>query len=275
MSNNNTQLATIPVNSISSISKVVGNLNVDIFQKSREERICSGTETLMMEKVAVTLDFIMKDMGVRNTPDTYSRIRLAQFVVKRFGDLALSELKLAFELAVVGELNLEDKDVKHYNDFSLMYVGRILGAYRTKRNDSVQRVKLALPEPEKKPTPEELKTIHENFISMICNLFERQKAGENVTQRFTGFMYDWLNRIGLIKLNVKTKKELMTRSGRELQEKANNMNRIQRFNFLDVMDTTQVLESKKLAVELQFDKYIKQRHDIRKLIKQTEVAIQD
>lgn len=273
MSNN--QLATIPEKSVSSICKVAGNLNVEIFQKSREERIGSCAESIMMEKVAGVMDFIMRDMGVRTTPDTYSRVRMSQFIVRRYSDLSLSELKLAFELAVIGELNVDEKDVKHYNDFSILYVSRILNAYKTKRRESIHNVTLALPQPEIKPTQEEIEKIHTQFINVICNLYDKQKGGEDVTHRFTGIIYDYLNRLGLIKISATTKKQFMVLAKMKLADQATSINALHRVNFLALMDTSQILEAKRMTIRKQFENYIKKNADLKQLITKAETVIQD
>jgi len=53
---------------------------------------------------------------------------LIQFIQKNYGGHTPDEIRLAFDLAVSGELDVED--VKCYENFSPLYFAQIMNAYR-------------------------------------------------------------------------------------------------------------------------------------------------
>ena len=58
------------------------------------------------------------------------KLVLVNYLRRYFGVHTCEELKLAFEKAIAGELNLPAKEVKAYENFSCIYVGTIMRAYR-------------------------------------------------------------------------------------------------------------------------------------------------
>lgn len=71
-------------------------------------------------------------VGIRaqNMPQEDERAVLLSFVRRTYPGHTPAEIRLAFEKAVAGELNLSPDEVKPYENFSCEYVGRIMRAYR-------------------------------------------------------------------------------------------------------------------------------------------------
>lgn len=88
----------------------------------------------------------------RNFPDAIERTVLFNFIRKKYAGHTSDEIRLAFEKAVARELDLEEGEIKHYENFSCEYFGRIMNAYRkwakkedAKINSNVQTL-ISLPE---------------------------------------------------------------------------------------------------------------------------------
>lgn len=71
-------------------------------------------------------------VGLRGTsvPNEFEALILAEYIKDHYGNHTIEELKLAFKKAVAGELSIESKDVKHYENFSVLYVSAIMNSYR-------------------------------------------------------------------------------------------------------------------------------------------------
>jgi len=97
------------------------------------------------------------------------------FISKYHRDMTMQEIKLAFELLVVGELDsyLPQKngvaDRNHYQMFSMEYVSRVLSAYK-KRRSRIKIKKHTLPMP--KMDKDEIK---KNFRKTIVQVFEEYR----------------------------------------------------------------------------------------------------
>ncbi len=55
---------------------------------------------------------------------------MLNYIKKNYPGHTCDEIRLAFDKAIAGELPIEMKDVKAYNNFSVLYLGSIMRAYR-------------------------------------------------------------------------------------------------------------------------------------------------
>ena len=85
---------------------------------------------LDIEPLKQALRYAMVLVGIKahNVPNDREKAVLIQFIQKNYGGHTPDEIRLAFDLAVSGELNVED--VKCYENFSPLYFAQIMNAYR-------------------------------------------------------------------------------------------------------------------------------------------------
>ena len=137
----------------------------------------------LVEKLKNQVKFICRDIGISYWDDKvqmkYDGARFFTTIKKYYDDLSLSEIKMAFEMASIGELDEwlpKDKhgnpDSKHYNSFNLAYYTKILNAYRSKRNKVWSKVRKFIPKKEVLITDEEKKKNNEFFINEIYGAFD-------------------------------------------------------------------------------------------------------
>lgn len=94
-------------------------------------------------------EFISKDIGLKRTENTdfnYSVIRIADILQRYFPILSLAEVKLAFELLVVGQLG----QIEHYQQLSVDYVCKVLNAYKLKQQQALANAVRLQPKPQTK-----------------------------------------------------------------------------------------------------------------------------
>lgn len=75
---------------------------------------------------------VMMKVGLRgdNWPTEIEKGLLIDFILKNYSGHTCEEITLAFEMALTGKLNLDEKEIPCYENFSCMYFAKIMNAYR-------------------------------------------------------------------------------------------------------------------------------------------------
>lgn len=128
---------------------------------------------------------------------------LLTFIKKHFGHKSIDELYLAFELAITGELDIDD--VKVYDQFTLEYLMRIMNAYKRwliiKAKERTETMK---------PPPLEIPPLTEQDK---LNEIDEWKKKDSINFRLIPlYLYDWMFDYDYIKLNDADKIMLYSRS---------------------------------------------------------------
>ena len=80
-------------------------------------------------RIIETLKIIMLKLGIReaNLPSNAEKVVLISHIRENYSMHTLTEIKLAFDLAIAGKLECE---ADHYENFSCLYFSKIMKAYR-------------------------------------------------------------------------------------------------------------------------------------------------
>lgn len=147
---------------------------------------------------------------------------LSQFVIKTYGNLTISEILLAVDLSLLNKL---DCDVRPYNNFSPMYISRILNAYidyrkelhkdilERKRKEELKNIS------EKKPTPKERM---DSVIELIEYFYHEFKSGNGVNDHFNT-LYNYFRRTSTINPNKETIDKAMEYGKQQSEVHINNV----------------------------------------------------
>lgn len=102
------------------------------------------------EEIKQVLRYVMMKVGLRsqNWPQDEEKIILIAHIIENFGGNRIEEIKLAFDMAIAGKLDLDD--VKCYENFSCAYFSQIMNAYRKWAVQTNVAKKEAQPEPKQK-----------------------------------------------------------------------------------------------------------------------------
>lgn len=154
-----------------------------IFSASTKLQINELTDDILVKKSAQLFRFIAIDVGytIPSQNDwSYICTRLLDVLKRYFSNLTLSEIKLAFELALTGGLDeylprdsRGEPDKKHYQQFNVDYFSKILNAYIKKRGEVIENVYKSLPAPEIQV--EEKEKYHQLSFNRLLNVFLRYK----------------------------------------------------------------------------------------------------
>jgi hypothetical protein len=168
------QLGIVKLEPVQSDLKHYSNGDCNVIEALKSPRINQvDTETLNE-----SFRYVMMLVGIRarNLPDKTENIVLYAYLRKYFGMFTIQEFRIAFELAIAGELSLKDDEVKCFDNFSCEYMSRILKAYRKLSSSIIdfaerkqQPVKPLLPPADYKPA-ELVDTFYQEFLKGEFNL---------------------------------------------------------------------------------------------------------
>ena len=194
------------------VAKALTPVEKYIFAASTKTQISEIDDETLVAKTGQMFRFIAKDIGyIIPTGDdatdwVYTCTRLVQLLKMYYSQLTLSEVKLAFELLITGELDEylpKDRDGnaerKHYQQFNADYFAKVLNAYQRKQNKVIGKAYTALPEPKRELTPEQ-KRYYTNKTVMAClTCYLRYKYTGRLLFGLTDemFVYNWLLGVGL------------------------------------------------------------------------------
>jgi len=155
--------------------EIVESLNKierSIFLASTKTSISEIDDSTLVNRTSQLFKYIAKDVGYR-IPESndwaYHCTRILDFIKKYYSSFSLDEIKLAFELSIFGELDeflpkdsKGQPDNKHYQEFNIDYVSKILRAYKSKQSISISKAYKALPEAKNEPPSQYLKALDNN-----------------------------------------------------------------------------------------------------------------
>lgn len=94
----------------------------------QDKLIMECTEDEIRPKLA--LIFSMVGLRPQHFPSGQEKQDLHDYLRMKFGKKTLSELVLAFDLAINNELDIKPDDVKIYDQFTIAYLALVMGAYK-------------------------------------------------------------------------------------------------------------------------------------------------
>lgn len=109
-------------------------------------------------------------IGLRgeNYPKGLDKDFLHTYILENYGGHTGAEIRLAFTMAIQGKLDLEEKDVTCYENFSTLYFSRVMSAYRGWASEAVRHLpKKAADLPALPPA----QTTDEEFISAVLTVY--------------------------------------------------------------------------------------------------------
>jgi len=187
----------------------LGAKDLAIFEASTHRLISEMDEAELVHKCKTLFKGVAIDVGY-SIPDAdtwaYLQTRLMDLLRRYYGHLSLAEVRLAFELATMGELNNYlpkdangNPDNKHYGQFNASFFGKILTAYQKRQQVAMAAAERSIPKPDYWTAEKEAQARVEmrqrckDIYTKYCNEGELDLglAGGVI-------VYDWLQRIGRV-----------------------------------------------------------------------------
>lgn len=151
-----------------------------------------------LEELKQPLRLAMLKVGIRehNMPQGEEKQVLIHHIITNYGGNRIEEIVLAFEMAIAGKLDIDEKEVNAYENFSCIYVSRIMNSYRRWAINEYKDVEKTIsPLMKQLPGPE----VHQSWGMLIESEYQHYLSfgGEHVTIWPAGF-YDQLVTDGMI-----------------------------------------------------------------------------
>lgn len=191
------------------VTKVLDAVETYILESSSKSPISSVAPKQLSGLLGKVFRKVAADMSIKtNDAAGWSIVqtRLALYVSRYYSFLSVSEIRLAFELALVGELDAylpKDAqgmpDRKSYGRLDVEFMTRVLNAYKRRRTDVLRKAYNAVPPTEAKLSDETRKFYHNLAMSNYRDVFLRYKyRGELIlTPCGEVTIYGWLVSNGL------------------------------------------------------------------------------
>jgi hypothetical protein len=184
-----------------------GNAEANIILQAR------STQSLRLrheEDIKQVLRYAMVLVGLRgnNMPSEEEKFVLLNFIRSNFGNQTPEEIKLAFEWAVSGKLNI---DAKCYENFSCEYFGRIMKAYidyARQETITVQQVEEVVKEI---PSDRDLKIAAINSANMYAQEMIRCQERNIKMNWIAGglhVLYDYIVKFGIYEASLEDKQRI-------------------------------------------------------------------
>lgn len=110
------------------VSKPSPNGELVKFEQAIDDRRIGTLLDIEPLKQALRYAMVLVGIKANNVPNDREKAVLLQFIQNNYGGHTPAEIRLAFDLAVAGELDVDD--VKCYENFSPLYFASIMNAYR-------------------------------------------------------------------------------------------------------------------------------------------------
>lgn len=184
-------------------------IEMNILEASTHTQIKDMADVEAVPKFRKLLRFISYDIGYSIPKEgevwAYQQTRIYEVLKRYYGTMSLREVKMAFELLVTGELDAflpkdgqGNPDRKHYQQFNVEYVSKVLNAYKARRERTVSKAYQALPAPTRRLSSDK----EQRYASEIDAICRREYLRYKYTARIDFgvfndiYIYAWLVKIG-------------------------------------------------------------------------------
>lgn len=208
------------------LDNMLSPIDHKIFIASTRKQISELSDSELVGYLSKLFRYVVEDIGYTiHSAEDWQRTctRLMKFIRDYYGNITLSDIKLSFELLVLGELDdylprnkYGEADRKHYNQFNVDYLSRIINAYLKRQNVVFDIAYKKIPVKDNNITEKTKAYFLSSKVKRCAICFLRYKY----TGRFQFalseemFVYNWLYSVGLadyIEETEEDRKEALSR----------------------------------------------------------------
>lgn len=258
------------------IASVLSVAEKKIFEASTKTLICEMDDITLVDYSKRLFRYVATEIGY-TIPDAtewaFIQTRLLDVLKTYHSQMSLTDIRLAFELMSVGELdnyfprdNNGNPDKKHYNRFTAEYLTRVINAYKARQSEVIAKVYKCIPEQKKTVLAQE-KAYYIGYMNGRIKIIY-------LTYKYTGrlvteyadetFLYNWLRNNGLAEMVTSTDEDRNKAYYRFLAKSAKNMvNKYEAAHVRKVgkeassLDYLAFDEARKTEIKRAFDRMIK------------------
>lgn len=217
------------------IENVLSVAEKKIFEASTKTLICEMDDITLVDYSKRLFRYVATEIGY-TIPDAtewaFIQTRLLDVLKTYHSQMSLTDIRLAFELMSVGELDNYfprdsngNPDKKHYNRFTAEYLTRVINAYKARQSEIIAKVYKYMPKQEKTVSAQEKAYYNGYMNDRIKIIYLTYKyTGRLVTEYADEtVLYNWLRNNGLAEMVTSTDKDRNKAYYRFLAKAAKNM----------------------------------------------------
>jgi hypothetical protein len=161
-------------------------------------------------KQVLRYSMLLVGLRANNMPNDEEKFVLINFIKTNFANVTIAQIKLAFDMAVAGKLQV---DAKCYENFSCEFFGRIMASYLIFSAEETRIIaqRKVEDEPLSKPSDEELKAQAIEALNMYADEVAKDDNFKFAAEGLQ-HLYDIAKSLGLIKLNAEEKQAIWAKT---------------------------------------------------------------
>lgn len=166
-------------------------------------------KTATEEQISQVLRYVMVKLGLKenNWPVPAEKALQLSHIVTNYGNHTLAELRLAFDMALAGRLDLEAKQIPCYENFSCEYISRIMNSYRRWAAEAYKQIPQAPPEPKAVEG-----TGDAAMMEWWLDFVKQIKAGTKAVEFVPMMLYEWKEKRGEVLPAMAESEEYLVRA---------------------------------------------------------------
>lgn len=274
-------LEKYPVNKIlQSVSLHNSTFNYMQMASKRESILERKDDKTQVSDFFILISQINREIGIKVQLEQNDLIRLWDITTKYFSDFSLSEIKLAFEFMVIGEIDAflpKDRegnpDKNHYQYLSVEFYSRILRAYKRKKEKLITTIQTKHPTQILQLNDSEKRVNREQYVSIILDWLAEYQNGGKPNIFLPSVTLKEFNLIGLTEESVEvnpTPEQINLALLEAIKSNSNNNQKmIESYKKGEIpKEIVWGLEEQELKKKIYsvFDKIIEQKIDLKKLM---------
>jgi len=164
-----------------------------------------------LEELKEVLRYVMVKVGLRgqNWPTDEEKGVLIDHILCNYSGHTPDEIKLAFDMAILRKLDLQEKEIPCYENFSCLYFSTIMNAYRLWAKQEYKHLP-QIPEQPKIEHKEDMSDI--SMKDWFLETSEKVKSGECTVEFIPLMLYDWMDKSKQITVSATDKKEYLSKA---------------------------------------------------------------
>lgn len=170
----------------------------------RETIIERKNDKTQVSDFVILISQINKEIGIKIPLEQNDIIRLWDITTKYYYDFTLSEIKLAFEFLVIGELDMflpRDREgnleKNHYQYLSVEFYSRILKAYKRKKDKLISSIQTKMKTQILQLNDSEKRKIREQYVAIILDWIAEYEKGNKPNIFLPRVILNEFNLLGL------------------------------------------------------------------------------
>jgi hypothetical protein len=164
-----------------------------------------------LEELKEALRYVMVKIGLRsqNWPSEEEKGTLISHIIANYGGHTPEEIMLAFDMAILRKLDLDEREIPCYENFSCLYFSTIMNAYRLWAKQEYKYIP-TLPDP---PKTEQKEDVSDKAMKdWLAETSAKVKSGQCTVEFIPLMLYDWMDKRKEIKTSSAEKKKYLVKA---------------------------------------------------------------